>query len=271
MGSFKFRKRFEHITLMCAALSLTPVAGQAMSAQEKGFAIAATSDRSDRGFGDSEVGMTMVLRSAGGQESRRELWQRTLEVPDEDVGDRTLIVFQEPADINGTALLSHAKILEPDNQWLYLPAFKRIKRISSVNKDGAFVGSEFSYEDFTALELNKFDYRHLSETACGEQTCDRVERVPRYEHSGYSRQVAWIDQDIYQVRKVEFYDRRNDLIKTLELSAYRQYDGKYWRAHGLTMRNEKTGKSTDLLFSDYRFKTGLTGKDFVKGVLKRIH
>ena len=81
---------------------------------------------------------------------------RTLEVPDESVGDKSLIIFDSPRDIKGTALLSYAKILDPDDQWLYLPALKRVKRISSVNKSGPFVGSEFAFEDFTALELNKY-------------------------------------------------------------------------------------------------------------------
>ena len=115
--------------------------------EEKGFAVAARSDRSDRGFTDSRVSLKMILRNAAGQESTRTLTLNTLEIPNEDLGDKSLIVFDSPADIDGTALLSHAKILDADDQWLYLPALKRIKRISSVNKSGPFVGSEFAFED----------------------------------------------------------------------------------------------------------------------------
>ena len=97
------------------------------------------------------------MRNKAGREATRALRITTLEIPDEQVGDRSLIVFESPPDIDGTALLSHAKILDPDDQWLYLPALKRVKRISSVNKSGPFVGSEFAFEDFTALELNKYD------------------------------------------------------------------------------------------------------------------
>ncbi len=238
--------------------------------EQKGFAIAARADRSDRGFTDSRVEMKMVLRNAAGQEASRTLALNTLEVPDEQLGDKTLIVFDSPADIDGTALLSHAKILDADDQWLYLPALKRIKRISSVNKSGPFVGSEFAFEDFTALELNKYTYKYLREEPCGDMTCDVVERKPRYEHSGYTRQVAWTDQRDFQVRKVEFYDRRGDLLKTLEQKEYRQYDDKFWRAHLLAMTNHQTKKSTDLIFSDFAFKTGLRDRDFVKNTLKRI-
>ncbi|MEL0021676.1 MAG: outer membrane lipoprotein-sorting protein, partial [Rickettsiales bacterium] len=114
-------------------LAATPQA-LAETAEEKGFAIAARSDRSDRGFTDSRVSLKMVLRNAAGRESTRTLVLNTLEVPDEQVGDKSIIVFDSPADIDGTALLSHAKILDADDQWLFLPALKRVKRISSVNK-----------------------------------------------------------------------------------------------------------------------------------------
>jgi outer membrane lipoprotein-sorting protein len=248
----------------------TTTTARALTPEEKGFEVSARSDRSDRGFGDSIVGLEMVLRNAAGKETTRSLTLRTLEVPDESVGDRSLIVFESPADIDGTALLSHAKILDPDDQWLYLPALKRVKRISSVNKSGPFVGSEFAFEDFTALELNKYDYRYLRVEPCEDLVCDVVEGYPRYENSGYTKQVAWIDQEVFQIRKIEFYDRRGDRLKTLTLDEYRQYDGAYWRAHQLAMVNHQTRKSTDLRFEEYRFGTGLRDRDFVKGVLKRI-
>jgi len=250
------------IPLITGALASTP--------EERGFEIAARSDRSDRGFSDSVVDLKMILRNKAGQETTRSLRLATLEVQNENSGDKSLIVFESPADIEGTALLSHAKILDPDDQWLYLPSLKRVKRISSVNKSGPFVGSEFAFEDFTALELQKYKYRLVREEACGDLTCDVIERTPRYEYSGYTRQLAWIDQKVYQIRKIEFYDRRGDLLKTLVLDQYRQYQGAYWRPHHLEMVNHKTGKETDLVYAAYAFKTGLSNRDFVKGALKRL-
>lgn len=237
---------------------------------EKGFAIAARSDRTDRGFGDSAVELKMVLRNAAGAESSRSLSISTLEVPDENAGDKSLVLFDSPKDIEGTALLSFAKILEPDDQWLYLPALKRVKRISSANKSGPFVGSEFAFEDFTSLELNKYSYEYLDEVSCAEMTCDRVARYPRYENSGYTKQIAWIDQQDFQIRQVEFYDRRGDLLKTLYLEDYRLYEPSYWRAHTLRMVNHQTQKSTDLIYSEYQFHTGLSDSDFVSGRLSRL-
>ena len=257
------------VTLSLLAALLLGASGAVFAAEDKGFDIAARSDRTDLGFSDSEVDLQMILRNAAGQESKRSLRIATLEKLDESVGDKSLVVFDTPRDIEGTALLSHAKILDADDQWLYLPALKRVKRISSSNKSGPFVGSEFAFEDFTAIELNKFDYTWVGEEPCGDLTCDVLERTPRYENSGYTKQVSWIDQADFQLRKVEFYDRRGDLLKVLELNDYRSYEG-IWRAHRLSMSNVQTNKQTDLLYGDYTFGTGLAENDFVKGRLSRL-
>jgi outer membrane lipoprotein-sorting protein len=264
--------KYENITstLLLVGLALVAPAHANTPDEDKGFEIAARSDRTDLGFSDSEVALTMVLRNAAGQESTRTLKIATLEKPDETVGDKSLVLFDTPRDIEGTALLSYAKILDPDDQWLYLPALKRVKRISSSNKSGPFVGSEFAFEDFTAIELNKFNYRYLGTEACGELQCDVLERLPRYENSGYTKQVAWVDQADHQLRKVEFYDRRGDLLKVLELDDYRRYENGVWRAHRLSMDNVQTNKQTDLVYSDYNFGVGFSESDFVKGRLSRL-
>lgn len=236
---------------------------------KKGYEISARSDRTDRGFSDSEVNATMILQNKAGEKSSRSITFTTLEVADENVGDKSLVVFNTPKDVEGTALLSHAKILDPDNQWLFLPALKRVKRISSKNKSGPFVGSEFAFEDFTSTELNKYDHVWLREEACGEMTCDVVERKPRYKYSGYTKQIAWIDQTDFQLRKVDFYDRRDSLLKTLSLLDYKNYNG-IWRAQKLHMENHTNGKSTDLIYEDYKFKVGLKDNDFVKGKLSQL-
>jgi hypothetical protein len=260
-----------NLLLLTLAMSV-PVSStlQATTPEETGFEIAARSDRSDRGFEDSRVQLRMILRNAAGQETTRELEITTLEMPDENIGDKSLVVFSTPRDIDGTALLSFARILEPDDQWLYLPALKRTKRISSSNKSGPFVGSEFAFEDFTSLELNKFSYRHLGSEACSDLTCDVVERLPLYENSGYQRQVVKIDQHDHQIREVVYYNRRGDLLKTLSLEDYREYGDGWWRAHLMKMVNHQTGKSTDLVYAGYEFGSGLTDSDFVKGRLARL-
>lgn len=269
MQAQSWHRQFSSLIVLAVASLWAVAPVTAATPADKGYEIAARSDRSDRGFENSTVALKMVLRNKAGQEATRDLRITTLEIPDEGAGDKSLIVFASPPDIDGTALLSHAKILDPDDQWLYLPALKRVKRISSVNKSGPFVGSEFAFEDFTALELNKYDYTYLRTEPCGDLMCDVVEQHPRYEYSGYTKQVSWIDQKAFQIRKIEFYDHRGDLLKTLSLEDYRHYEDKYWRAHKLAMVNVQTGKSTDLLFDSYAFKTGVGSGHFEKGVLRR--
>ncbi len=274
MLKLKSHKRFSTLNrvLLTTALVLASFTNLSIAAEDleqKGFDVAARFDRSDRGFHDSRVELEMVLKNASGAESRRVLEISTLELPDESIGDKNLIVFFSPADIEGTALLSYAKILDPDDQWLYLPALKRVKRISSKNKSGPFVGSEYAFEDITGQELNKYEYTWLREEGCGKLKCDVVERRPLYKNSGYTRQIGWVDQTDYQPRKIEYYDRKGSLLKTQLLEDYKLYDEKYWRAQVWRMENHQTGKSTDLFFKDYEFNIGLRDRDFVKGALSR--
>jgi len=239
--------------------------------EAKGLAIAEEIDRRDTGFVDSKAQLKMVLRNKHGESSERLLDQRVLEVPDRELGDKTLIVFRHPKDVEGTAMLTHTKILDPDNQWLFLPALKRVKRISSSNKSGPFVGSEFAYEDLVSFEVGKYGYKHLRDEACGSLQCFVVERTPKYDNSCYTRQVTWTDKDEYRIVKVDFYDRKNELLKTLTFEDNRQYLDKYWRSHKLVMINHQNGKSTELsVEDDYVFGNDFKDTDFTKGRLKRI-
>ena len=252
------------------ALLLPTPSAVAQDADAKGFEVAAQAYRSDHGFGDSKVELKMILKNASGKTSTRVLEITTLELPDEKVGDKSMILFSAPGDIDGTALLSHAKILKPDDQWLYLPALKRTKRISSKNKSGPFVGSEFAFEDITGQELRKYEYTWLGTEKCGSLTCDVVERRPLYANSGYKRQVGWVDQKHHQPRKLEYYDRKDSLLKTQSFEGYKLYEGKFWRAQVQKMVNHQTGKSTELRFGPYKFKIGVKDRDFVKGALDRL-
>ena len=211
----------------------------------------------------------MVLRNRNGDESVREMRRRALESEEAGAGDKSVITFDAPRDVAGTSLLSHTKILDPDDQWLFLPALKRVKRISSANKSGPFVGSEFAFEDLVSQELDKYDYRFVGEEACGDLECYVVERLPLYENSGYTRQVVWWDMDEYRIQRIDFYDRRNSLLKTLTYHGYEQYLGRYWRPDLMAMENHQNGKSTDLEFSEWTFATGLTESDFTPSRLRR--
>jgi outer membrane lipoprotein-sorting protein len=253
--------------ILVAALLLLPLMANAQSAEEKGLQIAKDADAYDTGFVDFSANMLMTLKNKTGETSTRQIRIRTLEVSGD--GDRSLSIFDEPADVKGTAMLTYSHGLEPDDQWLYLPAIKRVKRISSRNKSGPFMGSEFAFEDLGSQEIEKYSYRFLREEACEQFQCFVIERTPAYEYSGYTRQTVWLDREGYRLIRAEFYDRKNELLKTLKASDYGQYLGHYWRPGKMEMVNHQNGKSTLLEWSDYVFKTGLTDNDFRPQTLKR--
>ena len=97
----------------------------------------------------------------------------------------------------------------------------------------------------------------------------KVEQYPVDENSGYTKRVVWYDKDEYRVQKVDFYDRKNTLLKTLSFTEYEQYLDKHWRANVQHMVNHQNGKSTELQWSNYQFKTGLKDSDFNRNSLKR--
>ncbi len=254
--------------LMLTAL-LTGLAPElvAQTAQEKGLAIAQEVDQRDTGWTDQIASMVMVLRNRQGQESRRDLRVKSFEVQGD--GDKSLTIFDTPRDVKGTAFLSFTHALKPDDQWLYLPALKRVKRISSSNKSGPFMGSEFAYEDLTSQEVEKYTYTWLRDEVLDGAETMVVERKPAYKQSGYTRQVVWIDAKMWQPIKVEFYDRKDSLLKTLRSSKFTQYLDQFWRPAMMTMVNHQSGKNTDLIWSGYEFKTGLNDRDFDRNALKR--
>ncbi len=257
------------VSLVIAGLMMVTSPGAAQTAEEEGRAIAEEADRQDYGWHDNASVMKMVLRNRGGQESTRVLRRRALEGTEEGRGDKSILVFDSPRDIQGTALLSHTRILEPDDQWLYLPALRRVKRISSGNKSGPFVGSEFAYEDLASQDVDRYEYRWLRDEQCGDLECAVVERYPRYENSGYTRQIVWWDKAEYRVQKIEFYDRKDTLLKTLAFYDYKEYQGEYWRPDRMVMENHQNHKSTDLLFEEWTFGSGASENEFTASRLRR--
>ena len=253
--------------LIALVFTLLPFVVAAESPEEKGLKIVQEADRRDTGWVDLKAELKMVLKNKSGQQSERSIRIDTLEVQGD--GDKSLSVFNAPKDIKGTAFLSYTHSVVPDDQWLYLPALKRVKRIASANKSGPFVGSEFAYEDLASQEIDKYTYKWLRDEPLDGRECFVIEAYSVYENSGYTRQVVWLDKAMYQPIRIDYYDRKNAELKSLVSSDWNQYLDKYWRPGLMNMVNHQTGKSTDLTWSNYQFKTGLTDRDFDRNTLKR--
>ena len=249
--------RMRLVALVFCLIAVSPVAAAAEDAT-RGEAIVAEMYARERGFSSFRMDMEMILRDRHGQQSVRKMRGAVLETDGD--GDKHLMLFESPADIRHTAFLSFAHADKPDDQWLYLPALKRTRRIASDSKSGSFMGSEFSFEDLTSQLPRKFSHRYLGDEDTGGTPCFKVERTPRYEGSGYTKQVLWIDRKRYVTLKAELYDRRGALQKTLESGDFAAYGQQLLKPGWMNMVNHQTGKSTRIDMSGYKFRDGSVDK-----------
>lgn len=253
----------KNIVLTFIAFSILAVVN-AQSPEERGLEIAKAAEQADIGFLSSVVNLKMTLKNKNGQTSERNMTTKTLELIED--GDKSLIVFDSPKDVKGTATMTFTHKIGADDQWLFLPSIQRVKRISSSNKSGPFVGSEFAYEDLSSQEVEKYSYKFLEESG----SLVIVEQDPVDPKSGYTRRIVTYNKDKgYRMEKVEFYDRKNSLLKTLIYSDYEVYKNKFWRASTFVMTNSQSNKETRLEFSNYNFDANLTDEDFTQVALKR--
>lgn len=255
-----------HIALLAASISLV---NQAFAATDdavsdnskRGYEIASDVDARDSGFGDYRVQGKMTITRPGGATAERGFEMNTLEYIGS--GDRRLVVFQTPRDLAGFVSLTFNNPGAPDDQWIYLPAVKRVKRLASRDKTGSFGGSEFSYEDIATWELSNYTYEYIREEPCGEKphACHVLANIPKYQYSGYSKLVETVDPEIGQPRQIIYFDKAGNEFKRLEFFDYKQYEGKFWRPDRIVMTNSRDQSVSEITWSDYKFKTGLKASD----------
>lgn len=232
---------------LAASLLLLGTAAHAEDPAAKGLKIAKDADVANSGFAGEASTMEMVLVNAHGDETTRKMKSEILEMKDD--GDRSLITFDWPADVKGTRMLTWTHKKGNDDQWLYLPSLKRVKRISSRNKSGAFMGSEFAYEDLGSQEVEKYSYKWLKDEQVGGRDHWVMERIPVDKRSGYSKQVVWMDKEYQNATKIDFYDRKGDLLKTFALKGWKKH-GNWWRADEIEAVNHQTRKKSFLRWKD---------------------
>ena len=143
------------------------------------------------------------------------------------------------------------------------------KRIASKNKSGPFLGSEFSFEDFSFQEVEKYEYQYIRDEEYEGMLCHVIERIPLDPYSGYTKQIVWIDTEYFLIRKIHHFDRKSFHLKTQLFLDYEIYDEAYWQPHRVVMNNNQNGKSSILSFKDVKYKNGLTDRDFSQNSLKR--
>jgi hypothetical protein len=230
------------------------------AAEDRGLTIMEEQRRINGGYRDELVLYRMILVNAKGDRSERTLELRTLEGP--EAGDKTLLIFKDPPDVRGTTLLTYENRAGDDDQWLYLPALRRSRRIGSSNKSSSFVGSELAYEDLAPNEVTKHQYKYLREETLEGVPVWVIESMPRFKDSGYSRRELFVRQDNHQMARVNCYDRKGQLLKVGRWDGWWKVMGKRWRARSLRIDNVQSGKSTILEVIDVRIGNGYSPSDF---------
>jgi outer membrane lipoprotein-sorting protein len=208
---------------------------------------------------------TMVLKNIQGEKNIRKLEIKKLENIN---GDKSIIKFLYPLDIKDTKLLSYEVIGKDDKQWLYLPALKRVKRISSRNKSGSFMASEFSYEDISSQNYKNYSYiKKFKKIKQNNLNYFKIIRVPKDKNSGYSKQIIFIDTKTYLAHHGEYFDKQNRLLKRVSFLEYKKI-GDIYRIAKINMKNIQNGKSSMLIWDEDNIKVNLNKNEFNKRALK---
>jgi len=217
------------------------------------------------GYKSSLSKTTMILKNAQGVENIRKLEMKKIEGED---GDKSLLNFLYPDDLKDTKLLSFEVIGGDDKQWLYLPSLKRTKRISSRNKSGSFMASEFSYEDISSQNYKNYSYSGEAEEVTKDGVVYyKVTRIPIDTNSGYSKQIVWVDKGSFLAKYGEYYDKQNRLLKKISFSEYKVIDG-IQRIVKIEIENVQNGKSSSLTWDEDAINAGIKGGELSKRALK---
>jgi hypothetical protein len=248
--------------VLCASLATHAVFAE--TDEEKGLRIARQNEAAIQGFKGERAEAEMVLINAHGDQTTRRMEIKTLEMADD--GDRSMITFEWPADVKGVRLLTWSHGSKDNDQWLYLSSVKRVKRISSRNQSGAFMGSEFAFEDLGSQEVDKYRHRFIEEAEFGGRPCWVTERIPVNPRSGYSKQVVWTDTTYHQPVKIDYYDRKQEPLKQIVFADFRQI-ASWWRPHTAEMTNLQTKKRTIVTWKMRELVPDYEAIDFESGSL----
>ena len=214
---------------------------------------------------------TMTLISKHGKKRRRSITILTKEYPNDL--HKILLRFTSPENINGAGLLIVENKDRSDDEWLYLPALKKIKKISTSERSHSFMGSEFSYEDLHPEVMEDYRYEIKGSEACGGKECYVIEAFPassrKIAETGYGKRDLWIRKDIFFRVKVVYYDKNKALLKTETDENLTEVGGGRYRMNRINMFNDRTGKSTVLESTSRVIDTGIPDNRFTTSYLER--
>lgn len=210
--------------------------------------------------------LTMTLINKSGQTRVRKIKQFT-----KDFGDveKSIMFFISPADVKNTSFMNWSYDSDkPDDQWIYLPALKKVKRISSDSKSDYFMGSDFTYDDLGDRKLDADTHKLLREETIDGKECYVVESVSKDEDYMYSKTITWINKSNFVGVKKEFYDEDGELLKILSIKNVEKISG-YWTITHSEMNNVQQNHKTIIELSDIKINTGVPASKFSVRMMMR--
>ena len=211
--------------------------------------------------------LTMILINKSGQQRVRKLKQF---IKDDGKVEKKIMFFISPADVKNTSFMnwSYDNSDKSDDQWIYLPALKRVKRISSDDKSDYFMGSDFTYDDLGDRKLDDDSHKLLREEKVDGVECYVVESTPKDEDYMYSKTVTWVRKDNFLGVKKEFYDEDGEFLKTLHVEKFEKISG-VWIIEKLKMENTRNNHKTIMELSNIKVNTGVPDSKFTQRMMMR--
>lgn len=220
--------------------------------------------------GDTRISeIQMILTSKNGNVRERKIVSRSM---DEGKITKQVMFFTYPKDVKGTGFLTidYDEVGKDDDQWLYLPAMKKSRRISgSSSKTDYFMGSDFTYDDIGDRNVDEDNHKFLREESVDGIDCYVVESTPKNPADEvFSKKIMWIRKDNFIAVKGDYYDKMGHLQRQFKASDISQVDG-FWTVGTMHIDNVQTKHSTELLFTNIKYNAKVDPKDFSVGRLER--
>lgn len=234
---------------------------------DKGWAIAKKMDAANSGYVGETSLMKLTLVDPSGKEIIREMEGNSSESKSVD---KTIMNFKKPADVKGTKLLTWAHKEKDDDQWLYLPSLRRVKRINSRSKGSSFMGSEFSFEDLGSQSIEKYTYNLKGEKTVENQKTWILERVSKAK-SSYSKVIMYVSKKYLSAVKSDYYNKRGELLKSAIFSGFKAYKVKgktIYRANRIDMTNVQNKKKSIFVWENRKIGVKISSRKFNKNSLK---
>ena len=213
---------------------------------------------------DSKVDLLMKLTNKKGKTR-----SSTLHSIVKDDGAKQIIWFLSPADDRGVAFLKIEHDDRDDEMRIWLPAFKKIRRISAKKRSDSFMGSDMSFEDLSSRQIDEFTFTLIGEENYDGTFCHLLESLPKeHLHTEYYRHVTWVDSTLFIPLKEDSYDKSNKLLKEKYFTYTKIND--YYILTEIQVTNVQKNHSTHLKFENIELDIALEDKIFHERYLKHL-